>query len=123
MKFSKEHEWVELKDDIAIVGITDYAQSALGDLVSVELPKVGAQVQQFKAMAIVDSMKASSDVYAPISGEVVEVNTELNQHPELINSSAEDKGWMVKIKPSNTKDLDALMGKEEYDKYTAGLKH
>ncbi|HLC68748.1 MAG TPA: glycine cleavage system protein GcvH [Candidatus Bilamarchaeaceae archaeon] len=123
MKFSKEHEWVELKDDIAIVGITDYAQSALGDLVSVELPKVGAQVQQFKAMAIVDSMKASSDVYAPISGEVVEVNTELNQHPELINSSAEDKGWMVKIKVKDPSELDKLMTKEEYAKYITGLKH
>ena len=123
MKFSKEHEWVELKDDIAIVGITDYAQSALGDLVSVELPKVGAQVQQFKAMAIVDSMKASSDVYAPISGEVVEVNTELNQHPELINSSAEDKGWMVKIKVKDPSELDKLMTKEEYAKYITRFKH
>ena len=123
MKFSKEHEWVELKDDIAIVGITDYAQSALGDLVSVELPKVGAQVQQFKAMAIVDSMKASSDVYAPISGEVVEVNTELNQHPELINSSSEDKEWMVKIKVKDPSELDKLMTKEEYAKYITGLKH
>lgn len=123
MRFTKEHEWVEMHGDIATVGISDYAQSALGDLVSVELPKVGAKVEQFKSMAIVDSMKASSEVYAPISGEVIEVNTELNVHPEWINQSPHEKGWLVKIKPGNPGELDKLMGDEEYKKYTAGLKH
>ena len=123
MKFTKEHEWIEVHGDIATVGISDYAQSALGDLVSVELPKVGAQIQQFKSMAIVDSMKASSDVYAPASGTVIEVNAELGSHPEYINSSPYEKGWMVKVKLSNPNELEALMDQVAYEEYTKGLKH
>ena len=123
MKFSKEHEWVVLNGDVATVGITDYAQSALGDIVSVELPKVGALVVQFKNLAIVDSMKASSDVYAPVSGTVLEVNVELSNHPEYINSSPYEQGWMAKIKLSNPAELEALMDKAAYDEFTKGLKH
>lgn len=123
MKFTKEHEWVVVDGDIATIGISDYAQSALGDIVSAELPKPGASIQQFKSMAIVDSMKASSDVYAPVSGSVVEVNAELNSHPELINQSPEEKGWMVKVKLSNPQELEALMDKAAYEEYTKGLKH
>lgn len=123
MKFTKEHEWIKMEGEVAIMGITNHAQSALGDIVSLELPKVGTQVEQSKSMAMIDSMKASSDVYAPISGEIVEVNTELSNHPEWINESPEDKAWMVKIKPKDPKDLDKLMTKEEYEKYIAESKH
>ncbi|MEM4389096.1 MAG: glycine cleavage system protein GcvH [Candidatus Micrarchaeia archaeon] len=118
MKFTKEHEWVEIREGLAVVGITDFAQKALGDIVSLELPKVGAKFKQGDSIAVVDSMKASSDVYAPVSGEVVEVNTELLTAPQLVNESPYEKGWMVKLKPSDLKELDKLMDEKAYEEYT-----
>jgi glycine cleavage system H protein len=115
IRFSKEHEWLILKEGIAIMGISDFAQQQLGDIVSVELPKVGSAFRQRQPLAIVDSVKASSDIYAVISGEVIEINQKLLERPELINQSPYDLGWIVKIKPSNLEEHKLLMSKDEYD--------
>ena len=117
IKFTKQHEWVVIRNGIAIIGISDFAQSQLGDIVSIELPKVGSRFKQTQAMAIVDSVKASSDIFCPLSGEVSEVNENLSEHPELINQSPYESGWIVKIRPSNPSDFDSLMTKEEYDMF------
>ncbi len=114
-RFTKEHEWVE-KNDLFIVGITDFAQDQLGDVVSIELPEIGSIFKQNDAMAIIDSVKASSDIYCPIDGEIVEVNEKLLEHPELINQSPYDEGWIVKMKVSNPQQFDSLLEKEQYDK-------
>ena len=115
IKFTKQHEWVVIRDGIAIIGISDFAQSQLGDIVSIDLPKVGSRFKQTQAMAIVDSVKASSDIFCPLSGEVSEVNENLSEHPELINQSPYESGWIVKIRPSNPSDFDSLMTKQEYE--------
>ena len=116
IQFTKEHEWILMKDNIGLVGITDFAQKQLGDIVSVELPSVGSEFKQNDAMAIIDSVKASSDIYCPIDGKVVAVNEELLQSPELINKSPFESGWIVKLEPSNTSQLENLMAEEEYKK-------
>jgi glycine cleavage system H protein len=116
IKFTKQHEWVVIRNGIAIIGISDFAQNQLGDIVSIELPKVGSSFKHTQAMAIVDSVKASSDIFCPLSGEVSEVNENLSEHPELINQSPYELGWIVKIRPSNPSDFDSLMTKEEYDR-------
>lgn len=110
-----------MKEGIAIVGISDFAQKQLGDIVSIELPRVGDMFKQMQPVAIVDSIKTSSDIYCPLSGEVVEVNKGLVEHPEWINESPYDLGWIVKIKPSNLNELDTLMTKEEYDKFVGEI--
>jgi glycine cleavage system H protein len=117
IRYSKEHEWLVIKEGVAVMGISDFAQKQLGDIVSVELPKVGSAFKQRQPMAIVDSVKASSDIYSAITGEVIEVNEELVEHPELINQSPQDQGWIVKIKPSNLEELKVLMSKDEYDSF------
>ena len=117
IRFSKEHEWLVLKEGVAVMGISDFAQKQLGDIVSVELPKVGSAFKQGQPMAIVDSVKASSDIYSAITGEVIEVNEELVEHPELINQSPQDQGWIVKLKPSNLEELKVLMSRDEYDSF------
>jgi glycine cleavage system H protein len=117
-KFSKDHEWVKMDGDVAIIGITHYAQNALGDIVYVELPETGRTISQGKAAAVVESVKAASDVYAPISGEVIAVNDNLKNDPSLINSSPEEGGWFFKIKPTNKAELDALMDAAAYKKHT-----
>ena len=117
IRFSKEHEWLIVKEGIATMGISDFAQKQLGDIVSVELPKVGAAFGQMQAMAIIDSVKASSDIYCAASGEVVQVNENLLEHPELINQSPYESGWIVKIKPSNLQEFEQLMTKEQYSEY------
>ncbi len=114
-RFTKEHEWVE-KNDLFIVGITDFAQDQLGDVVSIELPEIGSIFKQNDAMAIIDSVKASSDIFCPIDGEIVEVNEKLLEHPELINQSPYDEGWIVKMKVSHPEQFDSLLEKEQYDK-------
>jgi len=121
-KFTEEHEWVMIKDGMAIIGISDFAQKQLGDIVSIELPKVGSVFAQMQTMAIIDSVKASSDIYTPVSGEVVEVNEELVGKPEIINQSPYNLGWIVKINPSNMKELDSLMTKEQYDRHVGEIK-
>lgn len=122
LKFTKEHEWVRIMDQLAIIGISDFAQEQLGDIVSIELPKTGGVFRQGQTMAIVDSVKASSDIYAPISGEIVEVNEGLIEKPEVINQSPYDSGWIAKIKPSKMEEFQSLMTKEEYDRYIGQIK-
>jgi glycine cleavage system H protein len=124
LKFTKEHEWVEIKEDgLAIIGISDFAQEQLEDIVSIELPKAGGVFRQGQTIAIVDSVKASSDIYAPISGEIIEVNEGLIEKPEVINQSPYDLGWIVKIKPSNMEEeVESLMTKEQYDRYIGEIK-
>jgi len=114
-RFTKEHEWVE-KNDLFVVGITDFAQDQLGDVVSIELPEIGSIFKQNDAMAIIDSVKASSDIFCPLDGEIVEVNEKLLEHPELINQFPYDEGWIVKMKVSNPQQFDSLLEKEQYDK-------
>jgi len=114
-KFTKEHEWVENRDQIEIVGITEFAQDQLGDIVSIEFPQVASSFKQNDVMAIIDSVKASSDIYCPIDGEIIEINEKLLEQPELINQSPYDEGWIVKIKPSSPDQLDSLLSKEQYD--------
>jgi len=117
IQFTKEHEWILMKDNIGLVGITDFVQKQLGDIVSVELPRVGNEFKQNDAMAIIDSVKASSDIYCPIDGKVVAVNEELLQSPELINKSPFESGWIVKLELSNISQLENLMAEEEYKKF------
>lgn len=114
-RFTKEHEWVE-KNDLIIVGITEFAQDQLGDIVSIELPGIGITFKQNDVIAIIDSVKASSDIYCPIDGEIIEVNEKLLEHSEMINQSPYDEGWIVKIKPSNLQQFDSLLSKEQYEK-------
>ncbi len=114
-KFTKEHEWVEKSDQIIIVGITEFAQDQLGDIVSIELPQVASSFKQNDVMVIIDSVKASSDIYCPMDGEIIEINEKLLEHPELINQSPYKEGWIVKIKPSNPEQIDSLLSKEQYD--------
>lgn len=121
-KFTKEHEWITISSEgLAMIGISDFAQEQLGDIVSVELPKVGSKFRQMQPMAIVDSVKASSDIYSPLSGEVVQVNDELSEHPEWINESPYELGWIVKIKPSNMEELDDLMTAGQYSEFVGEL--
>jgi glycine cleavage system H protein len=112
--YTKEHEWVKLEGSTATVGITDYAQSSLGDIVYVELPKAGTAVTQFKQMGVVESVKAVSDIYSPVSGEVTEVNAEVENDPEKVNNDPYGAGWMVKIKVSGPDALAGLLKPPEY---------
>jgi len=113
-KYTKDHEWVRIEGDIAVVGISTFAAEQLGDVVYVELPAVGKAVKQGGDMAVVESAKAASDVYAPVSGEIVAVNGALNGSPEKVNEGAEGDGWFCKIKLSNAGELEALMDAAAY---------
>jgi glycine cleavage system H protein len=120
IKFTKEHEWILMTagEGLAMVGISDFAQEQLGDIVSIELPKVGTKFRRMQALAIIDSVKASSDVYCPLSGEVVQVNDELSEHPEWINQSPYELGWIVKLKPSDLEqEVNELMETEKYNEF------
>ncbi|MBM3546733.1 MAG: glycine cleavage system protein GcvH [Alphaproteobacteria bacterium] len=121
MRFSKDHEWVKVEGGIATVGITTYAQEQLGDVVFVELPAVGKKVKAGEEAAVVESVKAASEVYAPISGEVTEVNAALADTPALVNEDAEGKGWFMKLKLADMKELDALMDAAAYKTFIEGL--
>lgn len=116
LKYSEEHEWVRVEGNRAVIGITDYAQSELGDIVFVELPEVGAEVKQNEPFGSVESVKTVSELYAPVSGKVVEVNGELEGSPELVNQSPYDKGWMIVVEMSDPSELDNLMDAEAYEK-------
>lgn len=118
--YTKTHEWVSLEDGIATIGITDFAQSQLSDLTFVELPEVGAEFSSGDEAAVVESVKAAADVYAPISGEVVEVNVNLEDSPELINKDAFGDGWLFKIKVVNESDVDDLLDPESYEELCPG---
>lgn len=114
LSYTSEHEWVSLKDDIATIGITDYAQSELGDIVFVELPSPGATATQMQPFGAIEAVKAVSDLYAPLSGEIIEVNTKLMEQPELINQSPYDKGWIIKLKLKDPAELQKLLSAEDY---------
>jgi len=116
-RYTKEHEWVKLEGTRARIGITDHAQHQLGDIVYVELPKVGTTVTQMQEFATVESVKAVSPIYAPVSGEIVEINTELEAHPELINQSPHEQGWIAVIAVSNPKELENLLTAEQYEQH------
>jgi len=121
-RYTKEHEWVRVEGDTAVVGITDYAQSQLGDVVFVELPATGAQVNQGKTFGVVESVKAASDLYAPLSGEVLEANSALQDAPELVNTEPFGGGWMLKLRASDlANELPRLMDGAGYDEYVKGL--
>ena len=120
MRFSKDHEWVRVEGGIATVGISVYAQEQLGDVVFVELPAVGKKVKQGDEAAVVESVKAASEVYAPVSGEVTEVNSALADTPALVNEDAEGKGWFMKIRLAEPKEVDGLMDAAAYKKHTEG---
>lgn len=117
--FTDDHEWLDIDGDVVTVGITDYAQSQLGDVVFVELPKVGRALKKAEAAAVVESVKAASDVYAPISGEVLEINDALAAEPALVNSDANGKAWFFKLKISDRSELDGLMDDAAYKTHTA----
>ena len=117
-RYTKEHEWIQVNGTTATVGITDHAQESLGDIVFVELPKVGAQVEAGKSFGTVESVKAVSELYAPASGKVVAVNESLNQSPEAVNKDAHG-AWMIKLELSDAKQADALMSAGDYEKYVA----
>ena len=119
--FTKDHEWIDVAGDTATVGITDYAQSQLGDVVFVEVPDACSQVVRGGDAAVVESVKAASDVYAPVSGEVVEGNAALSDTPDLVNTAAETDGWFFRLKLSDTSELDALMDEAAYKEFVAGL--
>ncbi len=119
-KYTEEHEWVQLTGDVATVGITRYAQDQLGDIVYVELPKVGARVEQSQAFGVVESVKTASDLYAPLSCEVIEVNREVVDHPELVNQDPYGAGWMIKVRPSNPGELDRLLDAAAYARHVGG---
>ena len=121
IRYTKEHEWVLVDGDTATVGISPYAQEQLGDVVFVELPEVGKQLDKGKEMAVVESVKAASEVYAPIGGEVVEVNNALTDAPATVNEDALGKGWFAKIKLANKAELDGLMDEAAYKSYVDGL--
>ena len=121
MRFSKEHEWVDEAGGLATVGITAYAAQQLGDVVFVELPEVGRKVKAGEAFAVVESVKAASDVYAPISGEVVEVNADLPNTPETVNARPEKDGWLAKVKLADPAELDVLMDRHAYEQFLQGL--
>ena len=116
-KYTKDHEWVTVDGDTCTVGITAYAAEQLGDVVSVELPEVGDSFSQGDEMAVVDSVKAASEVYAPVSGEVVAVNSDLEDAPEKVNESPDGDGWFVKLKLSQSDELSSLMDKAAYDNH------
>jgi glycine cleavage system H protein len=119
--FTKDHEWVEVDGDVGTVGITDYAQSQLGDITFVELPAPGSTVGQGDSVSVVDSVKAASDVYTPVSGEVVEVNEALGDAPETVNTDAAGDGWLFRVRLSDPGELDALMDEAAYSAYVAEL--
>ena len=119
LKYTREHEWAKQEGDRVRVGITAYAQEQLGDVVFVELPKVGAKVTASKNFGVVESVKAVSDLFAPVSGEVAEVNAELGQKPETVNQDPYGKGWMLVVKPSNKGEWDQLLAAQQYEEFLA----
>jgi len=120
LKYSKEHEWVKVEGGEAVIGITDHAQEQLGDVVYVELPSIGQQVEQFKTFGVVESVKAASDLYAPVSGEVIAVNQGLSKSPEKVNEEPYGAGWMIRVRMKDPSELNKLLDADEYEKETAG---
>jgi glycine cleavage system H protein len=122
VRFTSDHEWVRIEDDIGVVGITDYAQEQLGDIVFIELPEVGAKLDKGAEAAVVESVKAASEVYAPVTGEVVAINEDLADDPGRVNTDAMGEGWFFKIRFDDPEELEALMKSAAYKELVAGLK-
>ncbi|HLW38252.1 MAG TPA: glycine cleavage system protein GcvH [Candidatus Eremiobacteraceae bacterium] len=122
-KYTKEHEWVKFGSDTAVVGITDYAQSSLGDIVYVELPKPGAKLERAKPIGVVESVKAVSDIYAPISGTVTEINSAVEDDPAKVNRDPFGEGWLVKLRMADPKESDGLLDAAAYDDLVNSLSH
>ena len=123
-KYAESHEWVKMEGDVATIGISDYAQDQLGDVVFVELPSVGSTLEKGKAFGVVESVKAASDLFAPISGEVTAINEKLAESPETVNKDATGAGWLVKVRPSKSAELDSLMDAATYkNKIDTGVLH
>jgi len=123
LRYTKEHEWAKLEGDKARIGITAFAQEQLGDVVFVELPKMGTKVTAMKTFGVVESVKAVSDLYAPLSGEVVEINAELPKKPEVVNADPYGQGWMIVVKLADAKEWDSLMSAADYEKLVAAAGH
>ncbi len=120
-RYTKDHEWVKVENDVAVVGITDFAQKQLGDVVYVELPDVGAVFEFHQSLGVIESVKAVSDIYSPVSGEVVAVNEELDGSPEMVNEDPYGKGWIIRLKLKEETEVEKLMSAAEYEKYVEGL--
>jgi glycine cleavage system H protein len=118
VKFSKEHEWIKLDGDVATIGITQHATEMLGDIVFVELPELGSSVAKDGNAGVVESTKAASDIYTPVSGEIIENNQSIVDDPTKINTDPENKAWFFKLKITNKSEMDSLMNKEEYEKFS-----
>ena len=119
LRYTKDHEWVKVDGDVATIGVTDFAANQLGDVVFVDLPSSGKSVEQFATFGVVESVKAVSDLYAPVSGEVVEVNPDLAGNPELVNSDPFGGGWMIKVRLADAGQIDGLLDASAYDRLTA----
>ncbi len=117
LKYTKEHEWVKIEGETATFGITDYAQNHLGDVVFVELPEVGSELKAHEAFSAVESVKAASDIYAPVGGEVIGINSELEDHPEILNKSPYDKGWIVRVTLTEEGEAEKLMDAGQYAEF------
>ncbi len=120
--YSKEHEWAKLEGNVAVVGISDHAQDALGDIVFVELPKVGAVFHQMQEFGVVESVKTVSTLYCPFSGKVIEINSDLQAHPEVINSDPYEKGWIMKLEASNPAEKNSLLSAKDYETFLGEAK-
>jgi len=123
LRYTREHEWAKVEGDRARIGITAFAQEQLGDVVFVELPKVGARVTATRTFGVVESVKAVSDLFAPLSGEVVEINADLAKKPETVNADPYGQGWMIVVKVADPKEIDSLLSAADYEKLVAGAGH
>jgi glycine cleavage system H protein len=121
LRYTKEHEWIRVDGEEAVVGITDYAQDELGDITFIELPEAGKKLEKESPFTSIESVKAASDIFAPVSGEVIEVNTGLSDHPELINESPYDKGWIGRIRMADSSELEGLMTAGDYRSFVEGI--
>lgn len=117
-RYTREHEWVRIEGDVAVIGITDFAQQQLGDVVYVDLPPVGSVIEQNQTFGSIDSVKTASDLFSPLSGEVLEVNEAAGNDPALVNTDPYGDGWMLRIRPADLSQLDSLLTAEEYSRYT-----
>jgi glycine cleavage system H protein len=115
LKYTKDHEWARIEGDIAVIGITDYAQGELGDIVYIELPEVGTELETEQSFGTIEAVKAVSDLFVPVSGEVVEINTNLESSPEIVNEDPYGEGWMIKIRFSDKNEVDNLLNKSQYE--------
>ncbi len=120
-RYSKDHEWIKVEGDLGTIGITDFAQKQMGDVVYVEMPDIGTELGHHQTIGVIESVKAVSDIYSPTAGEVVEVNEDLNKSPELVNEDPHGKGWIIKIKIKKSSEVEKMMSYSDYEKFLSGL--